>query len=236
MSSDKRFQHVQSQIDGLRKHLQQLEVRAPVEQPEGVRRWERANVGLMTAFTGLLFIGSMLQWWATRDAIKDTHTSFEIGTRSWVVAKNAIIKPTKADAPNHAIVQDGYGLKDSRTPAISVELINGGRSPALAVAQNSRFEVLNSLPTDEYVMPPAEQGQVASKNVLAPDGTFAVNKGLLLTEPQFQDVTHGRQFLAAYGVVTYEDIFKTVRETKYCYFYDYITEKMAYCPHYNSAN
>jgi hypothetical protein len=190
----------------------------------------------MTAFTGLLFISSMLQWSATRDAINDTHASFEIGTRSWVVARNAIIKPTKADAPNHVIVQEGNGLKESRTPAISVELTNGGHSPALGVTQKSRFEVLGSLPTDEYVMPPAEQGQVASKNVIAPDGTFAVNKGLLLTESQFQDVTHGKQFLVAYGVVSYEDIFKTARETKYCYFYDYITEKMGYCPHYNSAN
>ncbi len=178
----------------------------------------------------------MLQWSATRDAINDTHTSFEIGTRAWVVAKEAFVKPTKADAPNHVIVQEGNGLKDSRTPAISVELVNGGHSPALDVAQSSRFEVLDTLPADDYVIPPTDKDQPPSKNVLAPDGIVGVNRGLLLTEAQFQDVTHGKRFLAAYGLVTYNDIFKKPRETKYCYFYDYITEKMGYCPHYNSAN
>ena len=149
-----RFQHVPSEIDEFRKHVQRLEKRAP-EQPQEAqktKRWDRLNIWLMTAFTGLLFVSSMLQWSATRDAINDTHTSFEIGTRAWVVAKKAFVKPTKVDAPNHAIVQEGNGIKDSRTLATSVDLINEGHSPALNVTQASRFEVLDKLPTDDFVI------------------------------------------------------------------------------------
>jgi hypothetical protein len=240
MSSDNnRFQHLESEIEGLRKVVKRLESRMPANEPERSgqsKRWDHLNVGLMTLFTGLLFVSSMLQWSATRDAITDTHTSFEIGTRAWVLAKDAYVKPTKADAPNHAIVQEGTGLKGSHAPAVSVQLVNAGHSPALGTSQNSRIEVVASLPEDDFAMPPAAKDQLASKNVIAPDGTMAVNRAFLLSDSEYDDIFQGRRFLAAYGTVTYDDIFKRRHEMKFCYFYDHVTEKMSYCPHYNSAD
>lgn len=238
MSTDNdRYQHLQSDVDRLRKQVQQLGNRAQEQprEPHKATRWDRINIWLMTTFTGLLFFSSMLQWSATRDAITDTHTSFEIGTRAWVVAKVCYIKPSKQVSPTSATVQEGDGLKDSRLPAISVELINAGHSPALEAVTVARFEVQDKLPTDDAVVSYPED-QIGSKTVVAPEEGLTVNHGVVLTEDQYQGVTHGKLFLVAYGKVSYQDIFRYPRTSKFCYLYDYTTEKMGYCPHFNSAN
>jgi hypothetical protein len=234
-SDNSRFQHLQSQIDALRKQIQRPDKHI-AEQPEKKDTWGRWNTLAVSVFTGLLVLTSYMQWDATRGALDDTHKSFEIGTRAWITPKTANIKPTKSDRPNHVIVQEGNGIKDSRTPAISVELVNAGHSPALDVSGIFRCEVLDRLPIDDYIFPPTPKDQVASKNIVGPDVTFANNSGVLLSEPQFEAVAQGKQFLAVYGEITYDDIFKSPHKTRYCYFYDYITEKMAFCPHFNSTN
>jgi hypothetical protein len=249
-SIDERLQHFQKEIDGLRKRIQQFERNSDekqvVEQQPQKRRFDATNVALMTLFTGLLVISSGLQWKATRDAITDTHTSFETGTRAWVVLKDVQIKPTKPDTPvvplgngivrQHAIVQEGNGLKDSHAPAISAEFVNAGHSPAINLAQNSRIEIIDKLPTNDFLVPPAPAEQLASTFVVAPDGTFDANQGMLLSDEQLANIKSGKKFLAIYGDVTYEDIFNRQHETKYCQFYEPNIEMMTFCAQYNSAN
>jgi hypothetical protein len=241
-SENERFQHLQSQIDALRKRLQLLEKPSSETREMAIGaehrkkdRFDILNTSLLTLFTGLLFGSAMLQWQAARDAIKDTHTSFEIGTRAWMVAKEAHVKPTKPFAQNRAIVQEGEGLKDSHTPAVSAQLVNAGHSPALNVVQNTHIEILDRLPTDDYVMPLPEKSQMVSKNVIAPDGFMYANAVLALSDADINDIKTNKRFLAVYGDITYEDIFKHSRETKYCYFYSWDSGLMNYCPYYNSA-
>ena len=111
-SDNSRFQHLQAQIDGLRKEIQRPEKHVAEKQSEKRDSWGRWNTLAVSVFTGLLVVTSWMQWQATKDAVKDTHESFEIGTRAWITPKSAYIKPTKSDRPNHVIVQEGNGIKD----------------------------------------------------------------------------------------------------------------------------
>lgn len=251
--TNERFQHVESEVKDVQKRVRRLES-APApstenngeQKPKREYRFDKMNVALMTVFTGALVITSYLQWQAARAAIADTHKSFEIGTRAWVVMKSADIKPTKPDAPivqengipsQHSIVQEGRGLKDSHGPAISVALVNAGHSPAMKLLKFSQIGVLNELPTNAYVNPAGDSAMGESSGlVVAPDGTFGADQGMLLTDDQLANIKSGRQFLAVWGRLTYEDIFNGKRETKFCVYYDRVTEFMVACPQYNSAN
>jgi hypothetical protein len=198
MQTNERFQHLQSQIDGVKGRVHRLETRSPDEPPPDSKTkrdwWDYLNTGLMTVFTGFLFLSSMLLWWATKDAISDTHASFETGTRAWVVGKSAFIKPTKSDRPDHYIVQEGSGFLNNRSGALSVELVNAGHSPAFNVTMNARVDKLDKLPADNLVIPRPSKEEIVSKYVVAPDGTFDLNRGLVLTDAEFQGISNHKLF------------------------------------------
>ena len=157
-SQNDRIQNLESQIDDLRKALRkQHEKIANLEKsPTSNEKAPKplldsiANV-VIALFTALLFVASMFQWSATRDAIVDTHKSFQIGTRAWVTVKKADVQPARADAPNHEIVQEGEGIKGSKAPVVSVTLTNTGHSPALEVKTQVEVSVKEKLVGDEYV-------------------------------------------------------------------------------------
>ena len=97
-SQNDRIQHLENQIEDLRKALgKQHEKLAKIEK--SLASSERPPKPLLDSiansvialFTALLFVASMLQWSATQDAIKDTHKSFQIGTRAWVTVKKATV-------------------------------------------------------------------------------------------------------------------------------------------------
>jgi hypothetical protein len=243
-SQNSRYQELQVQIDELRRRLNhQGEGISTAEEPSRTIEKSRSNGSrdsvtniLMVVFSGLLFLGAMLQWWTTRDAIEDTHKSFQIGTRAWVVQKESHVQPTKMDAPEHGVIQAGEGVKDSRAPVVSVTLINSGHSPARQLATSARIEVLASLISDDYVFPATPEGDLKSVSVLAPDGISVLGTAYNFKGNEFEDVTKGRKFLVMYGVSTYFDIFGEWHQTKFCYFYSRDIEKMVACPHYNSTN
>jgi hypothetical protein len=242
-SQNDRLQGLQNQIEELRKRQKDDEGKCStieksilsLEKDQKKSPRESITNILLTIFSGLLFIGAMLQWSATRDAIKDTHTSFQIGTRAWVIPKGATVRPTKLDAPNHVIVRESEGIKDSQAPAVSVTLVNSGHSPARDAKTTIRIEVADSLVLDNYVFP-STQNIIQSASVIAPDGLSSAGDAYSFSGNQFNDVKNGKRFLTIYGISTYLDIFGDSHETKFCYFYDWVTEKMPACPHYNSAN
>lgn len=243
-STNERFQHIQSQIDDLRKRFRHLEPSGigpkDEESKDKTPKWswpKGLNAVLMTLFTGLLVLSSYLQWQAALAAIRDTHRSFEIGSRAWVVPKEAHVKPTVPDTPHHGIVTDGEGLKDSRSPAVSVALVNAGHSPALHLVSVFRIDIRPTLPDDDdrgNITPLPDKSN--SGVVLAPESNIVLAHGQLFTEEQYQNIKSGKTYFVIYGIVTYDDIFNTRHETRHCSYYQWDIEKMSACPHYNSAN
>jgi hypothetical protein len=154
MSVDnRRLQRIESDIENLRRRIQAFEAPpARIETVPGKKKrkhWRWLNPALMTLFTALLFGSSLLQWDVARKGITDTHRSFEIGTRAWVVPKEALVKPVTPDSPTHGTIADGNGIKDSRTPALATSLVNTGHSPALHVLSSFRTGVEMNLPGDD---------------------------------------------------------------------------------------
>jgi hypothetical protein len=242
-SQNDRFQDLRNQIEEIKKRQKHEGEKISTienslrstEKNEKMRPRESITNILLAVFNGLLFIGAMLQWSAARDAIKDTHRSFQIGTRAWVIPKSAIVQPTKLDAPSHGIVQEGEGIKDSQAPVVSVTLINSGHSPARELKTIAHIEVTDKLISDDYVFPP-NQNPLQSDSVLAPDGISVAAAAYGFRGSQFDDVKNGRKFLSIYGVSTYLDIFGDRHQTNFCYFYQWENEKMVACPHFNFAN
>src|ERR1700733_7915280 len=174
-SPNDRIQHLENEIGDLRKTLgKQHEKVAKLEKlPASGEKAPKplldsiAN-SVIALFTALLFVASMLQWFATRDAIEDTHKSFQIGTRAWVTVKKAEVQPTKeADAFYHEIIQEGEGIKGSKAPVVSVTLTNSGHSPALEMKTQIEINVKDQLMGDDYVLPTMPQTQSGSVSVLA---------------------------------------------------------------------
>ena len=242
-SLNDRLQDLQNQIDELRKRQKQqggeissLEESLGATEKHHKKRPRESIINiLMVVFSALLFGGAMLQWLATRDAVLDTHRSFQIGTRAWVIPKEAKVQPTKMDAPGHSIIQEGEGIKNSQAPVVSVTLINSGHTPARKLRTIAHIDVLDSLISDDYVFPSA-QYPIQSESVVAPDGISVIGRPYSFKGNQFDEVTKGKKFLTIYGMSTYLDIFGDQHQTRFCYFYGWEIEKMVACPHYNSTN
>jgi hypothetical protein len=242
-SQNNRIQNLENQIEDLRKALGRQHEKI-VKLEKFSASGEKASKPLLDSiansvialFTALLFVASMLQWFATRDAIEDTHKSFQIGTRAWVTVKKADVQPAKADAPDHEIIQEGEGIKGSKAPVVSVTLTNTGHSPALEVKTQVEITVKDKLMGDEYVLPTISENQFDSVSVLAPDSQSVFGRAYLFGGNDLDEVTKGRKFLTIYGVSRYRDIFGFQHETKFCSFYDSSIEKMTSCPQFNSAN
>jgi hypothetical protein len=240
-SQNDRFQHLEGQINDLRDRVHEQGQRiAAVEKSNSPAIKEEKSKAKSTdiwlvLFTGLLFIGAMLQWQATRDAIKDTRVSFQIGTRAWVVQKLARIKPVKLDAPEHGILQEGEGIKNSQSPFLIVTLVNSGHSPAIHLTFNESVEVRNEPISDDFVLPAVGKDRLRSDFVLGPDDTTEIGTPYVFKGDEYKQVTTGKTFLTVYGVVNYYDVFGNQHETKYCDFYNWMTEKLSQCPHFNSA-
>jgi len=231
MSDNSGLQHFESELASAKDRIRKLEkhnLKTTETKPER-SRWEDP-VAIATLLLVLVTMGLVV---ITKLGVDDAHKSFEAGTRAWVIAEQSEIVPTASDAPHHAVVQEGRGLKDSRSPAISVSFTNTGKSPAFNVYQKTFFNVFDKLPDNSYNIPQSEQRP--STTVLGPNQSIAVKHAQVLSEDQYHAVRNGSLFIVIVGDLTYDDIFKKTHETKYCLFYDYITESMSFCPYHNSA-
>lgn len=163
---------------------------------------------LLVLFTALLVIVGLLQWWLIRR--QDEH--FRTSERAWVLAELGWYK-----GGLHVAETSGYGVGTpfSETTQANIKLTcrNDGRSPAWIDNVYGQIEL--RIPKND---PAPDRKSLTTCGPMEPLGPGQERSRVL----QLQCPGHpsGNQFLSAYVIVEYRDIFGIKRETTLGYSFD----------------
>lgn len=214
-------------------------------------RWlyHRSQI-ILSVLTFAVVVFSAIQWWEYRN-------TRELEYRAYVVAKGVIFRP---NAQNPA-----YGdiyivcVNTGRTPALKGNIIIGDvtqrESP---IPEDTVINPPEKLPSQNIFAP-----QLESVQLVGYIGTSEADK--LLRAEQAQSTTDNTQkrttatpapltaptpslippkdmeaetkkYFYAYGMITYEDIFKRPHRTRFCFYIIPGTSEWKTCPTFNDAN
>jgi len=187
---------------------------------------------VMVMLTAVLFGVEILQWRSMQKSLSVTEETFIVGNRAYLTyAESSLSKwDTRLIAKNYEHKRLGL------LPRLTVTLKNTGNTPASHISGWSTIGgSYDALPTTDTPLPQAENllSEVPSTTTLGKDGTITFGGRYELGYDQLQNIIFGEKFLIVYGHVTYVDIFKKTRNTRFCMFYNRQEDELAPCPGHN---
>jgi hypothetical protein len=131
-------------------------------------------------------------------------------------------------------------------PIAEVVFRNRGRTAAINADGGELFTILKSFPADDLKtypivlspFSPLPQGyNTPAQNFVAVDQTMGTTDMLnhSLTAMEIDSLYADRLFLVVYGFIKYNDGFGVIRESKFCRFFNTVSQGLTACPTHNNA-
>jgi len=147
---------------------------------------------LLAAFTALLFVATVLLWWATRDLVEGAKDTAESELRAYVI-------PTKGDVRN-------FGT--SAPLEASIRIRNAGQTPAYRITTSIDLRLGEDFTPQPVDLSPDVLGPGSETNLL-----FVASR--LLTPEEESKIKEGNLTIYVFGEIRYRDIFRIEHVTKY---------------------
>lgn len=163
---------------------------------------DRLRTDPVATFTMLLFVATVLLWWATRRLVKGAEDTAERELRAYLFTDSAkIASPPSNQGGSITLVLKNFGL----TPVYNYTLSWGVRVVS-AIPGGVAPDVPEVTPSDQLRGP------------LPPGATHSLRPPLpVLTDDELGELASGKKLLYAYGKIVYKDAFGKRRFTKFCY-------------------
>jgi hypothetical protein len=127
-------------------------------------------------------------------------------------------------------------VNTGKTPAnhvqvkVFVSLITAGTEPPLEDPDSGIIPWYISLSAQSGIIFPESDIKNVATRTTKDGGSFP------LTEAEFNAIRDGTSYLAAWGTVTYDDVFQVPHWTKFCYWISSKSHKSERCSQYNSVD
>jgi hypothetical protein len=194
------------------------------------RKWFQDPGWWLFILTPIAVLVSAMQWQVARDTLK-------FSNRAYVGVRDVNVWPSKPSTERATLLERNKGQNLTPRPFLEVVFTNSGVTPANNLRAEAHLGVANSpLVSDETPTPPPDT--YVNRTVLTRDGVAMVGDFLNreLNSSELEGIRAGKRFLIIWGRITYRDVFRESRITRFCYLYDGQFDNMTPCPSYNGID
>ena len=195
--------------------------------------WERWTFLALVIYAGI----AAFQWWEMKKSVKKMDEAIAAANRSAGAAETANLNAIKSERPWLGVTSfQPHTLEPGASAAVSLNITNGGKRPALIVRSEMSWRTYKYFPEKPSYSKPLTK---PSHTLLVQNTaiTMTMPDNIVLTKEQLTVMDRNGWHLYVYGHTEYIDVgTKEPHTTLFCEYYIPGAKIFATCPFYNEAN
>ena len=156
-------------------------------------------------------------------SIEESKKTREVESRAYLGVKDAqFCRVPQTNQHIGKVICGKEELKPGDFPVLDVTTANSDHTPASVDSSMAIVEVRDNMISDNPVYNKGTNMEpIQGVSTVPKDGTFALHNptGIQLCAEDIIAIQSYKKYLVIYGLITYRDVFKVARKTKFCYFY-----------------